>query len=172
MIHSFWWLEINYETNLNADTRCWTQSMISFCVLFLSFRCFPERRGPTRLILKGHGSLLFNKWLVDGFDITRSMTVSRSHFETHWRSDLGIYFSSLQGKQLNGCLVTIMSPFLMFLDFRKGNGFGAYLMVCAIAYMRMRDDLLVQSSHNVIVLLLSKTPRVSNGSGNACCIYQ
>lgn len=38
--------------------------MLSFCVLFLSFRCLPERCGPTRWILKGHGSALFNKWLV------------------------------------------------------------------------------------------------------------
>lgn len=38
--------------------------MLSFCVLSLSFRCLPERRGPTRWILKGHGSALFNKWLV------------------------------------------------------------------------------------------------------------
>lgn len=129
MIHSFWWLEINYEANLNADTRCWTQSMVSFCVLFLSFRCLPERRGPTRLILKGHGSVLFNKWLVDGFDITQSMTVSPSHFKTH----LSIYFSSLQGKQLSCCSVMLMSPFLMFLDFRKGNGFVVFLDgVCCI----------------------------------------
>lgn len=119
MIPSFWWLEINYEANLNADTRCWTQSMISFCVLFLSFRCLPERRGPTRLILKGHGSVLFNKWLADGFDITQSMTVSPSHFKTH----LSIYFSSSQGTRLSCCLVMVMSPFLMFLDFRRGNGF-------------------------------------------------
>ncbi len=35
--------------------------MLSFCVLFLSFRCW---RGPTRWILKGPGSVLFNKWLV------------------------------------------------------------------------------------------------------------